>query len=193
MKAEGVAVRPLREITGESMFNEDFFDDVFVPDDDVVGQIDSGWTVARATLGNERVSIGANRGGRDVIDPAELVALAQRYAAGDRAVALEVGQTLAEEQAMSALNLRQVMRAVIGSGPGPEGAISKLLSAEHAQRVSSLALRISGEAGIADGEPRVQFQYLFDRCLTIAGGTSEIVRNIIAERILGLPRDPLTS
>jgi alkylation response protein AidB-like acyl-CoA dehydrogenase len=94
---------------------------------------------------------------------------------------------------MSALNLRQVMRAVIGSGPGPEGAVTKLLSAEHAQRVSSLALRISGEAGIADGEPRVQFQYLFDRCLTIAGGTSEIVRNIIAERILGLPRDPLTS
>ncbi len=191
MHAKGVEVRPLREITGESLFNEVFFDDVFVPDDDVVGEINSGWTVARATLGNERVSIGGNRSNRDVIDDDELVAIAAKHAAGDRSVATEVGQTVAESHAMTALNLRQVMRAVIGSGPGPEGAVTKLLSAEHAQRVSSLALRIGGEAGIGDGEPRVRFQYLFDRCLTIAGGTSEIVRNIIAERILGLPRDPL--
>ena len=191
MKAKGVDVRPLREITGESLFNEVFFDDVFVPDDDVVGEINQGWTVARATLGNERVSIGGNKSNRDVIGDAELVRLATRYAPGDRAVAVELGATLAESHAMSALNLRQVMRAVIGSGPGPEGAVTKLLSAEHAQRVSSLALRIAGEAGYADAEPRVRFQYLFDRCLTIAGGTSEIVRNIISERILGLPRDPL--
>jgi len=191
MKAKGVEVRPLREITGEALFNEVFFDDVFVPDDDVVGEVNQGWTVARATLGNERVSIGGNKGNLDAIHDEDLVELAGRYAPGDRAVAIEVGEMIAESHAMSALNLRQVMRAVIGSGPGPEGAITKLLSAEHAQRASSLALRIAGEAGIADAEPRVRFQYLFDRCLTIAGGTSEIVRNIIAERILGLPRDPL--
>jgi alkylation response protein AidB-like acyl-CoA dehydrogenase len=191
MNADGVEVRPLREITGEALFNEVFFDDVFVPDDDVVGEINQGWTVARATLGNERVSIGGNAGGRDEIGEAELVALVTKYAADDRAVAVELGETIAESHAMSALNLRQVMRAVIGAGPGPEGAITKLLSAEHAQRVSSLALRVSGPAGIGDGEPRAQFHYLFDRCLTIAGGTSEIVRNIISERILGLPRDPL--
>jgi len=191
MRATGVEVRPLREITGEALFNEVFFDDVFVPDDDVVGEINQGWTVARATLGNERVSIGGNKSNRDVIGESELVALAGRYAPGDRAVAIEMGEVLAEGHAMSALNLRQVLRAVIGSGPGPEGAVTKLLSAEHAQRVSSLAMRTAGEAGIGDGELRVRFQYLFDRCLTIAGGTSEIVRNIIAERILGLPRDPL--
>jgi 3-oxochol-4-en-24-oyl-CoA dehydrogenase len=191
MRAKGVEVRPLREITGDSLFNEVFFDDVFVPDDDVVGEINAGWTVARATLGNERVSIGGNRSNRDVIGDDELVAIAARYAAGSSVAATEVGEIIAESHAMTALNLRQVMRAVIGAGPGPEGAVTKLLSAEHAQRVSSLALRISGEAGIADGEPRARFQYLFDRCLTIAGGTSEIVRNIIAERILGLPRDPL--
>ena len=127
-----------------------------------------------------------------MISDTELVELAARYAPGDRAVAIELGQTIAEGHAMSALNLRQVMRAVIGSGPGPEGAVSKLLSAEHAQRMSSLGFRIAGEAALGDTESRIQFQYLFDRCLTIAGGTSEIVRNIIAERILGLPRDPLT-
>lgn len=191
MRANGVEVRPLREITGEALFNEVFFDDVFVPDDDVVGEINSGWTVARATLGNERVSIGGNSSSLDHIGDDELVALAATYAAGDNAVTIEVGETVAEGHAMSALNLRQVMRAVIGAGPGPEGAVTKLLSAEHSQRVSSLALRIAGEAGVGDGEPRIRFQYLFDRCLTIAGGTSEIVRNIIAERILGLPRDPL--
>ena len=109
----------------------------------------------------------------------------------DRALTVEVGQTIGESHAMSALNLRHVVRAVIGSGPGPEGAVTKLLSAEHTQRTSALALRIAGESGIAELEPRIRFQYLFDRCLTIAGGTSEIVRNIIGERILGLPRDPL--
>jgi len=192
MHADGVTIRPLRMTSGQSEFNEVFFDDVFVPDDDVVGQINQGWTVARATLGNERVSIGGNHNGRAIGDD-ELLAVAARYAPGDPAVAIEVGEALAESHAMSALNLRQVMRAVIGAGPGPEGAVTKLLSAEHAQRISSLALRIAGEAGIADGEPTVRFQYLFDRCLTIAGGTSEIVRNVIAERILGLPRDPLAA
>jgi len=193
MRAKGVEVRPLREITGEALFNEVFFDDVFVPDDDVVGAIDAGWTVARATLGNERVSIGDNRSNGGAIGDAELVAIAAKYAPGDRGVAVEVGATLAESHAMTALNLRQVMRAVIGAGPGPEGAVTKLLSAEHGQRVGALALRIAGEAAVGDAEPRIAFQYLFDRCRTIAGGTSEIVRNIIAERILGLPRDPLTS
>ena len=191
MTAKGVEVRPLREITGEALFNEVFFDDVFVPDDDVVGEVNQGWTVARATLGNERVSIGGNKSNRDDIGDDDLVGVAVRRAAADPTVGVEVGQLLAESRAMSALNLRQVIRAVIGAGPGPEGAITKLLSAEHAQRVTALALRIAGAEGVADGEARVQFQYLFDRCLTIAGGTSEIVRNIISERILGLPRDPL--
>ncbi len=191
MRAPGVEVRPLREITGETLFNEVFFDDVFVPDDDVVGEIDAGWTVARATLGNERVSIGGNRANRESLDDDELLAVAARRAPGDQVAEQAIGDVVAEGHAMSALNLRHVMRAVIGAAPGPEGAVAKLLSAEHAQRVSSLALRLAGPAGVADGEPHAQYQYLFDRCLTIAGGTSEIVRNIIAERILGLPRDPL--
>ena len=92
---------------------------------------------------------------------------------------------------MRVLNLRQATRAVVGAGPGPEGNVTKLLSAEHAQRVTELGMRIAGTAGITGGEAEIAWEYLFDRCLSIAGGTSEITRNVIAERILGLPRDPL--
>jgi alkylation response protein AidB-like acyl-CoA dehydrogenase len=191
MRAAGVEVRPLREITGETLFNEVFFADVFVPDDDVVGEVNQGWTVARATLGNERVSIGSNQGDLGLPDARELVDVAERYDPDDAGVAREVGVLIAEAQAMAGLNLRHVMRALIGGPPGPEGNITKLLSAEHAQRVARLGLDLAGTAGTGGAEPRLARAYLFSRCLTIAGGTSEIVRNVIAERILGLPRDPL--
>ena len=191
MRAPGVEVRPLRELTGETLFNEVFFDDVFVPDDDVVGEVNQGWTVARATLGNERVSIGGNKGGMRSVEAVDLVDLAERYAPGDGAVTVEIGVAIAEAHAMAALNLRMIARALAGAGPGPEGNVSKLLSAEHAQRVAGLGLRILGPAGVSGVEPALARDYLFARCLTIAGGTSEIVRNLIAERILGLPRDPL--
>jgi alkylation response protein AidB-like acyl-CoA dehydrogenase len=189
MKAEGVEVRPLREITGEALFNEVFFDDVFVPDSDVVGEVDNGWTVARATLGNERVTIGG--GSRDGLAAADLTELAERYAPGDTAIRDTVAATVAEEQAMRVINLRAVARALAESGPGPEGNVTKLLSAEHAQRVTEVGMRIAGPAAVSGETPELTFEYLFDRCLSIAGGTSEITRNVIAERILGLPRDPL--
>ena len=189
MHAAGVEVRPLRELTGETLFNEVFFDDVFVPDDDVVGAVNQGWTVARATLGNERVSIGGNRGGLHLIQAADLVAMAGR--GGPEDVTVDIGVLIAEAHAMAALNLRQIARALAGAGPGPEGNVSKLLSAEHAQRVAGLGLRLLGPGGVAGAEGSPARDYLFTRCLTIAGGTSEIVRNVIGERILGLPRDPL--
>jgi 3-oxochol-4-en-24-oyl-CoA dehydrogenase len=185
----GVEVRPLREITGEALFNEVFINDVFIPDADVVGAVNDGWRVARATLGNERVTIGG--GSRDGVPAAELLELAARYGVSDTEDVRAIGRLLVEEQAMRVINLRQVTRAVIGSGPGPEGNVTKLLSAEHAQRVTELAMRLAGPAAVTGGEERVSFEYLFDRCLSIAGGTSEITRNVIAERILGLPRDPL--
>jgi alkylation response protein AidB-like acyl-CoA dehydrogenase len=92
---------------------------------------------------------------------------------------------------MAALNLRHVARALAGGPPGPEGNVTKLLSAEHAQRVSQLGMRIAGVDGVSGQEPMLARTYLFAKCLTIAGGTSEIIRNVIAERLLGLPRDPL--
>jgi 3-oxochol-4-en-24-oyl-CoA dehydrogenase len=100
---------------------------------------------------------------------------------------------IAEAQAMQAVNLRRVERAVVGAGPGPEGNVTKLLSAEHAQRVSDFRRRMIGaEAALMEGDGlRVGMPVLFCRALTIAGGTSEIGRNQIGERILGLPRDPL--
>jgi len=191
LRDEAVEIRPITEITGQQMFNEVFFNDLFVPDDDVVGEIDQGWTVARATLGNERVSIGGNAEGPGGASASALVPLAQEQAPGDRGAASRVGEALAENHAMRSLNVRNVMRALIGGPPGPEGNITKLLSAEHAQRVAETALSLTGPAAVTGGDAAVGYSYLFTRCLTIAGGTSEIVRNVIAERLLGLPRDPL--
>jgi 3-oxochol-4-en-24-oyl-CoA dehydrogenase len=190
LKAPGVEVRPLREITGEALFNEVFFNDVFVPDTDVVGDVNDGWRVARTTLGNERVTIGG--GSREGVSAFELLELAARYGVSDTENVRAIARLIVEEQAMRVVNLRQVTRAVVGSGPGPEGNVTKLLSAEHAQRVTELAMRLAGPAAVTGAEKRVSFEYLFDRCLSIAGGTSEITRNVIAERILGLPRDPLS-
>jgi 3-oxochol-4-en-24-oyl-CoA dehydrogenase len=183
----GVEIRPLKEITGEALFNEVFFTDVFVPDRDVVGAVHAGWTVAMATLGNERVSIG---GGSVTLAADGLLDLIARHRDADRGFVRDVGALLIEAYALAMLNLRRAARAVSDSGPGVEGNIAKLFGAEHAQRVAELGLRIAGPAILTGGEPEVVHDYLFSRCLTIAGGTSEIIRNLIAERILGLPREP---
>ena len=183
-----VRVQPLTEITGETLFNEVFFDDAFVPDHNVIGAVNAGWTVAMATLGNERVSIG---GGSVTMTADALLELLARHRADDGGLARDVGALLTEAYAAGALNVRQAARAVFDTGPGIEGNVAKLFGAEHAQRVAELALCIAGPAVLTGGEGEVLHDYLFSRCLTIAGGTSEVVRNLIAERILGLPREPI--
>jgi 3-oxochol-4-en-24-oyl-CoA dehydrogenase len=182
-----VQIRPLTELTGETLFNEVFFNDVFVPDDDVVGAVNGGWGVAMSAFGNERVSIG---GGSVTMIADALIDLLERHRPGDSGLARDVGALLIEAYTLAALNLRQAARAVFDARPGIEGNIAKLFGAEHAQRVAELGLRIAGRAVLVGREPEVVHDYLFSRCLTIAGGTSEIVRNLIAERILRLPRDP---
>ncbi|HTY33453.1 acyl-CoA dehydrogenase [Mycobacterium sp.] len=194
MHADGVEVRPLKMTTGDSDFNEVFFNDVFVPDDDVVGPVDAGWTVARATLGNESVSIGSGEGattvGADVLVKA-FDANPDRLEGG----ATRIGRYAALLQAMGLLNLRSAHRAVADAQPGPEGAITKLVVAETGHEVAAMLAKLNGpEVAFMDGRARLGNAFaLMHRAASIAGGTSEIKRNQIGERILGLPRDPLTT
>jgi hypothetical protein len=191
MHAPGVEVRPLKQITGSSEFNEVFFTDVFVPDDDVVGKVDAGWTVARATLGNESVSIGS---GTNMASQVEAV-LTPFNSHGEFIVggSARVGSYIARIQAVDQLNLRSAHRSVAGGGPGPEGAITKLVLSENGHEAAALLAAMYGPhtAFVEGVGAPAAFTVLVHRALSIAGGTSEIKRNQIGERILGLPRDPL--
>lgn len=192
MSADGVTVNPLRGLTGDSHFNEVFFDDVFVPDADVVGDVNRGWLVARATLGNERISIGGGSGAPTGFSADELVELLDSTAPDVAAAHVRrAGAVIAEGHTLRLLNLRRASRAIAGAEPGPEGNVTKLLVAEQCQRQTELGMALAGAAAVAGQMPELTRTYFGNRAMTIAGGTSEITRNTIAERILGLPRDPL--
>ncbi|HWF16150.1 MAG TPA: acyl-CoA dehydrogenase [Acidimicrobiales bacterium] len=192
MHAEGVEVRPLRMTTGQSEFNEVFFNDVFVPDDDVIGPVNGGWTVARATLGNESVSIGGGQGGGGMqadalVGPFD--AHPERLPGG----AARIGRYVAVTEALAVLNMRSAHRAVVGGGPGPEGNVAKLVLSEQGHEASAILVALGGpDSAYAEGAGLMtSWTVLMHRGMSIAGGTSEIKRNQIGERILGLPRDPL--
>ncbi|HZE48899.1 MAG TPA: acyl-CoA dehydrogenase, partial [Jatrophihabitantaceae bacterium] len=192
MSAPGVTVNPLRGMTGHSHFNEVFFDDVFVPDADVVGDVNRGWLVARATLGNERISIGGGSSAPTGFTVDDLIKLLDSAPAGTATShVLRAGEVIAEGHTLRLLNLRRVTRAISGAEPGPEGNVTKLLLAEQSQHLTELGFDLAGTAAVVGLTPQLTTAYLGNRAMTIAGGTSEITRNTIAERILGLPRDPL--
>lgn len=191
MHAPGIDVRPLRELTGEAMFNEVFLDGVFVPDENVVGSPGDGWRIGRTTLANERISMSS--GSTFGMGVESLLRSLERL--GDRTpsgTVEEVGTLLAEAHALRLIGHRSILRSLAGADPGPGASVRKLLGAEHEQRVQEMGLRLCGpEGSTLDGRAaRWGLGFLSTRCLTIAGGTSEVQRNVIAERLLGLPRDP---
>jgi alkylation response protein AidB-like acyl-CoA dehydrogenase len=189
MRAPGVEVRPLRELTGGARFNEVFLNEVFVPDDDLLGFPGGGWRLAMATLGNERMTIGTSK--RDERSARHLLRRLRETEVGDAALEREVAVLLAEEYASRALVLRNAARGVEGSTAAFAGSLIKLVVGERTQRTAELGMRLSGELAVSNDDAAIVDLFLFSRCLTIAGGTSEIIRNQIAERILGLPREPL--
>jgi alkylation response protein AidB-like acyl-CoA dehydrogenase len=192
MKSEGVTVKPLRELTGNAMFNTVYIDDVFVPDECVLGEVDRGWEVSRNTLTAERVSIGSS-------DANFLATLPQfvefvREGQFDQVAQHRAGQLIAEGHAAKVLNLRSTLLTLAGGDAMPSAAISKLLSMRTGQGYAEFAVSSFGtDAAIGDPDQLAGKwgEYLLaSRATTIYGGTSEVQLNIIAERLLGLPRDP---
>jgi alkylation response protein AidB-like acyl-CoA dehydrogenase len=192
MHTPGIDIRPLRELTGHAMFNEVFFDDAFVPDNGLVGQEHDGWRCARTTLANERVYMGSsNTIGGGVVGV--LRELDQHGLADDTAALDTAGGLAATAHALAVLSYRMTLSALRGADPsGSEAAVRKLLGVQHDQRVQEVGMRLAGATSVTnDGQPGAWVQsFLFNRCLTIAGGTTDIQKNVIAERLLGLPRDP---
>jgi 3-oxochol-4-en-24-oyl-CoA dehydrogenase len=192
MKSEGVEVKPLRELTGNAMFNTVYIDDVFVPDDCVLGEVNRGWEVSRNTLTAERVSIGSSEANF-------LATLGQfvefvRDGQFDQVAKHRAGQLIAEGHAAKVLNLRSTLLTLAGGDAMPSAAISKLLSMRTGQGYAEFAESSFGtDAAIGDPDqlPGKWGEFLLaSRATTIYGGTSEVQLNIIAERLLGLPRDP---
>jgi alkylation response protein AidB-like acyl-CoA dehydrogenase len=219
MHAPGVTVRPLVDMTGAHAFNEVFLDGVRLPADHLVGDEGDGWTLARVTLGNERVSLSGDGAlwGRGPT-AAGLVALVRSAAGSPLSPTLRdrLVRAWAEGEVLQALRLRTVGASMSGREPGPSSSIRKALADDHGQDVMNLARDMSGTFGTLSpghhsaaersGEPAAAVDgslpegppwadrewatgFLYSRALTIGGGTAEVQRNIIAERLLGLPRD----
>jgi alkylation response protein AidB-like acyl-CoA dehydrogenase len=206
MTAPGVDVRPLRQLTGEAEFNEVFLTDVWIPDEDRIGQVGEGWSVANATLMSERVSIGASRAApreSGMIEPAVRTWRSRpelrTRGLHDRLLRL---WTEAEVARLAGERLRQQLAA---GQPGPEGSAAKLVFARLNQEISGFEVELAGGDGLRYDDWTMRrpehanfygrgpgYRYLRARGNSIEGGTSEILRNIVAERVLGLPGEPRT-
>jgi alkylation response protein AidB-like acyl-CoA dehydrogenase len=198
MRTPGIEVRPLVQMTGTHEFNEVFFTDVRVPAANLVGDEHDGWRLAKVTLGNERVSLsgegalwGRGPTAQDVVD-----LVRSHGGTADALLRQRVAQLYIESEVLRLIRLRTVSARVRGLEPGPEASVRKAMSDEHGQHVMELAKDLAGTHGMLSdrgpyGEPDTMWNYgyLYARALTIGGGTSEVQRNILGERVLGLPRD----
>jgi alkylation response protein AidB-like acyl-CoA dehydrogenase len=217
MDAPGVTVRPIVDMTGDHAFNEVFLDEVRLPAQNLVGEVNGGWALAKVTLGNERVSLsgeGALWGQGPTVG--DLLDIVRRGGpVRDAGLRQRLARLFIEGEVLRLIRLRTVSAAVAGRAPGPEASVRKALADDHGQRVMELAQAMAGtfgmlaDAGPAEGlaskpgtiaaaqggagvlwpSPVWAKGYLFSRALTIGGGTAEVQRNIIAERVLGLPHD----
>jgi 3-oxochol-4-en-24-oyl-CoA dehydrogenase len=199
MDAPGVEIRPIIEMTGSHTFNEVFLDEVRLPAENLVGDVNRGWGLAKVTLGNERVSLssggalwGNGPNGEDLLD---LV----RAAGGcdDPVVRQDLARLHVEHELLRLIRLRTITARIKGEPPGAEASVRKILADEHGQRIMGLAKDLTGAGGmLTDAGPlgsaaaMWHYGFLFAPALTVGGGTGEVQRNIVAERVLGLPHDP---
>jgi alkylation response protein AidB-like acyl-CoA dehydrogenase len=193
-KAPGVEIRPLRQMNGGSGFNEVFFTDVRIPDASRIGDVDDGWRCAVAMLMNERVAIGSGGGGRRSAGVEPLIELARRRGRlGDPVVRQGIADVYIRTKILGYIGQRTRAALKAGKAPGPEGSVAKLAGGLLARRTSDLGIAIAGAGGQAWEDPRGSrwaLGVLSAPASRIAGGTDEVQRNIIGERVLGLPKEP---
>jgi alkylation response protein AidB-like acyl-CoA dehydrogenase len=202
MRAPGVTVRPILDMTGDHAFNEVFLDGVRLPADHLIGGVNDGWRLAKVTLANERVSLsgegalwGRGATAQDLVD-----VVRERGVAHDEVDRDDLVRCWSHGEILRLLRLRLLEAALAGREPGPEASVRKALADDHGQEVMGLAHRFAGTAGMLsgrgpggmDGAEGEAWAYglLYSQALTIGGGTSTVQRNIIAEKVLGLPKDP---
>jgi alkylation response protein AidB-like acyl-CoA dehydrogenase len=195
MKTPGIDVRPLVQITGVAHFNEVFLTDVRIPVANVLGDVNDGWRVAQTTLGNERAMIGGAQGGRQLDD---IIRLAQHMGvSNDPVVRQQLAQTVIRAGVIKYLGFRLRTAMSKGRMPGPEASVLKLAYSQHLAKTGDLVMSLMGPNATlwgddAPDDARWQDQFLSQWASRIGGGTDEVQRNVIGERALGLPRDPVT-
>lgn len=197
MKSEGIEVRPIKQMSGQSDFNEVFFNDVRVPDAQRLGDVGQGWKVALTTLMNERLAIGQGTG----VDCDELLRLARQTeletgpAIKDAQVRARLAEWHVQTQGLKYTKFRTLTALSKGQTPGPESSIGKIVSGPKMQDLASFAMDLQGQGGVLhDAElsamnAAFQDQWIWAAGYRIAGGTDEILRNIVSEQVLGLPQD----
>jgi alkylation response protein AidB-like acyl-CoA dehydrogenase len=200
MDLPGIEVRNIRNIAGADSFNEVFFTDVRIPHANVVGEVNDGWRLAKVTLGNERVSLsssgvlwGAGPTAADIVDEA------RKTCVSDAVMRQRIAAIWSEHVILDIIRLRTLTARLRGEQPGPEASIRKIMADEHGQRAMEIARDLIGAdamlVGTREGEKTLRSRswysgYMFSRALTIGGGTGEVQRNILGERVLGLPAEP---
>ena len=195
MQAPGVTVRPLRQISGDDDFNEVFFENVRIPRRNVVGEIDGGWNIAITCLMHERATLTFQRQLQSRVAFADMLPRIRERAASDPVLRQKLAQLHLEGEIIRLTAYRGLTRQLRGHAPGPEGSIEKLFWSEMYQRQFEVMLEALGPAGLLmPGSPhavddgRWPHLMLYSRGRTIAAGTSEVQRNIVADRVLGLPK-----